>query len=99
KPAKRATEREAPKRPSSMNRTGIIMKRFLLASTVIICGAFTALAQQSEPRVALTGAASASDTKGAPAIEARLATQVLNGGEDSPVTNVKLVVKNISGTF
>ena len=37
--------------------------------------------------------------KGATAIEARLATQVLNGAEDSPVTNVKLVVKNISGTF
>ena len=56
-------------------------------------------AQQSEPRVALSEAARASDMKGATAIEARLATQVLNGGEDSPVMNVKLVVKNISGTF
>ena len=79
--------------------TSIIMKRFLLASTVIICGALTALAQPTEPRVALNDAATAADVKGAAAIEARLATQVLNGGEDSPVMNVRLVVKNVSGTF
>ncbi len=58
-----------------------------------------AFAQQPEPRVALTEAASASDTHGAPAIEARLETRVLNGSDDSPVLNVKLVIKNISGTF
>jgi hypothetical protein len=41
----------------------------------------------------------AADSHGAQAIEARLSTQVLNGAEDSPVMNVKLAVKNISGTF
>lgn len=75
------------------------MKRIALIAVCICFAAFTATAQPSEPRVALSDAATASDVKGAPAIEARLATQVLNGGEDSPVTNVKLVVKNVSGTF
>src|SRR5438067_688115 len=60
---------------------------------------FTAAAQQSEPRVALNEATTATDTKGATAIEARLVTQVLMGAEDSPVTNVKLTVKNVSSVF
>jgi len=70
-----------------------------LIAIFIFCGMFTAAAQQSEPRVALSEAATASDTRGATAIEARLVTQVLNGAEDSPVTNVKLTVKNVSGVF
>jgi hypothetical protein len=49
--------------------------------------------------VALDQAAVAADSHGAPAIEARLLTQVLNGADDSPVTNVKLTVKNVGGTF
>ena len=44
-------------------------------------------------------AATASDAKGAAAIEARLLTTVLNGSEDSPVTNVRIVVKNIGANF
>ena len=75
------------------------MRRLSAIAIFIFCAVFIATAQQSEPRVALSEAARASDMKGATAIEARLATQVLNGAEDSPVTNVKLVVKNISGTF
>jgi hypothetical protein len=49
--------------------------------------------------VTLDQAAVAADSHGAVAIEARLLTQVLNGAEDSPVMNVKLAVKNVSGTF
>lgn len=56
-------------------------------------------AQQSESRVALNQPATAADTSGAPAIEATLLTQVLNGADDSPVTNIKLVVKNVGGVF
>jgi hypothetical protein len=58
-----------------------------------------ASAQPTEPRVALDQPALAADSHGAQSIEARLATQVLNGSDDSPVMNVKLSVKNISGTF
>ena len=75
------------------------MKRLVL-SAIFVCGAFViASAQPTEPRVALDQPALAADSHGAPAIEARLQTQVLNGAEDSPVMNVKLSVKNVSGTF
>jgi hypothetical protein len=60
--------------------------------------AFAAFAQQSESR-ALTEVVTANDAGGSPAIEARLLTTMLNGAEDSPVTNVKLVIKNVSPNF
>jgi hypothetical protein len=54
-----------------------------------------AAAQQiTEQHAPLTEAAIAMDAKGAPAIEARLLTTMLNGSQDSPVTNVRVVVKN-----
>jgi hypothetical protein len=68
---------------------------FLLASLLT-----PAVAQQAgEQRAALTEPAVAFDAKGAPAIEARLLTTVLVGSQDSPVTNVRLVLKNISTNF
>lgn len=70
---------------------GAIGLAFLLA------GAITVAAQQpAEQRAALSEAAVGFDAKGAPAIEARLLTTVLNGSDDSPVTNVRLVIKNTS---
>jgi hypothetical protein len=74
------------------------VKRFFVALTLLSLCAFTALAQQSESR-ALTEVVTAHDAAGSPAIEARLMTTMLNGAEDSPVTNVKLVIKNVSGNF
>jgi len=75
-----------------------IVKRFLIASIFVLACAFSALAQQSESR-ALTEAVTAPDAQGSPAIEARLLTTMLNGSDDSPVTNVKLVIRNVSGNF
>jgi hypothetical protein len=46
--------------------------------------------------VALTEKAVALDGSGAPALEGTLKTTTLNGSEDSPVTNISLVVKNSS---
>lgn len=66
---------------------------------LVLFVAIPVFAQQPEPRVALSEAALAADSHEAPAIEARLLTQVLNGSDDSPVMNVKLNVKNVSGTF
>ena len=63
------------------------------------CAVVIAAQQPIEPRAALNEAATASDAKGAPAIEARLLTTVLNGSEDSPVTNIRIVVKNIGANF
>jgi hypothetical protein len=60
-----------------------------------LAGAITVAAQQpAEQRAALNEAAAGFDAKGVPAIEARLLTTVLNGSADSPVINVRLVVKN-----
>jgi hypothetical protein len=74
------------------------VKRFFVALTLLNICALTALAQQSESR-ALTEAVTANDAGGSPAIEARLLTTMLNGAEDSPVTNVKLVIKNVGPNF
>lgn len=63
----------------------------------LMAGAVTVAAQQpAEQRAGLGEAAVGFDAKGAPAIEARLLTTVLNGSDDSPVTNVRLVVRNTS---
>ncbi|MGZ8842615.1 MAG: hypothetical protein ACXW18_03065 [Pyrinomonadaceae bacterium] len=76
------------------------MKRIALFSMLIACVAISASAQQpNEQRVALNEAAIALDAKAAPALEARLLTQVLNGSDDSPVTNIKLSVKNATTNF
>jgi hypothetical protein len=74
--------------------------RILFTLTVVLTTAICATAQQTlEQRSALTDAAVASDAKGVAAIEARLMTTILNGSDDSPVMNVKLVVKNVSPNF
>lgn len=75
------------------------MKHLMLSAIFVCCLFVIASAQPTEPRVALDQPALAADSHGAPAIEARLATQMLNGSDDSPVMNVKLSVKNISGAF
>jgi hypothetical protein len=67
---------------------------------MMVASCFSIFAQQpNEERVALAGAATAVDAKSAPALEARLLTQVLNGSDDSPVMNVKIAIKNITPNF
>ena len=76
------------------------MKRLVLMATIIVAPCFSVYAQQpNEQRGALTDVAIALDAKSAPALEARLQTQVLNGSDDSPVTNVKVSVKNVTPNF
>lgn len=74
------------------------MKRLALVA-ILICSFAISAAAQSESGVALNQPAATADTSGSPAIEATLMTQVLNGADDSPVTNIKLVVKNVGGVF
>ena len=74
------------------------MKRCLVTIVIMAAGAISVAAQQSDQR-ALTDAVTAPDIHGAPAIEARLLTTMLNGAEDSPVPNIKLVIKNVSANF
>ena len=76
------------------------MRLFLLAFTLLAFGALSVSAQQpAEQRAGLGEAPTAYDAKGAAALEGRLLTTVLNGSDDSPVTNVRLAVKNISPNF
>jgi hypothetical protein len=50
----------------------------------------------NEKRVPLSEAAVALDAAGAPALEATLRTTALNGAPDTPVTNIRMVVRNRS---
>ena len=75
--------------------------RTILACVVLLSGSSYAAAQPAsstlEKAVPLTQAAVALDGSGAPALEANLKTTVLNGAVDSPVTNIRMVVRNASG--
>jgi hypothetical protein len=74
--------------------------RFLCMLTLVaVCAIAVAAQQPAEQRAALSEAAAGFDSKGAPAIEGKLLTTVLNGSDDSPLTNVRVVVKNTSSNF
>lgn len=73
----------------------------LAAFLIVLCGAVIANAQGAvtdtgERRVPLSEAAVATDGTGANALEATLKTTALNGSTEAPITNVRLVVKNMS---
>lgn len=70
----------------------------LMVCAVVCLSSFCVAAQQpavsNERRVPLTEVAVALDGGGAPALEATLRTTALNGAADSPVTNIRMVVRN-----
>ena len=73
--------------------------RMILIGAVLLVSCFCVVAQEPaaaavEKRVALTEKAVAFDGSGVPALEATLKTTALNGAEDSPVTNIRFVVRN-----
>jgi len=78
--------------------------KIIVASVCIVFSAFFVSAQQQAPaqgalneqRVALNQPAIALDASGAPALEATLRTTALNGAPETPVTNIRMVVKNRS---
>lgn len=73
----------------------------LLACFVVLTGALCVAAQpasgSTERAVPLTQTAVAFDGSGSPALEATLKTTALNGAADSPVTNIRMIVRNASG--
>ena len=76
------------------------MKRIaIIVATIAMLTSIGYAQQATEQRSALTDAAVGFDVKGAPAIEGRLLTQVLNGSDEFPVTNVKIAVKNVTPIF
>jgi hypothetical protein len=77
--------------------------KMIAAGMLMLCSVLCVSAQEiapdstlSEKRVALTEAAVALDAAGAPALEATLRTTSLSGAPDTPVTNIRMVVKNRS---
>ena len=77
--------------------------KIFIASLFVFCTVFCATAQEiapastlNEKRVALTDAAVAFDASGAPALEASLRTTALNGAPDTPVSNIRMIVRNKS---
>jgi hypothetical protein len=77
--------------------------KILIAVFVVLCSVLCVSAQEAaqdntlnEKRVPLAEAAVALDASGAPALEASLRTTALNGAPDTPVTNVRMVVRNRS---
>lgn len=78
---------------------GEALMKVILSAVVFLFSCFSIFAQESTPalaerRVSLTERAIALDGTGAPALEATLKTTTLNGAEDSPVTNIRMVVRN-----
>jgi len=77
--------------------------RGVMIAAVVLLSAFAMAAQEgaaplAEKRVPLNERAIAFDSLGASALEGTLKTTTLNGAEDSPVTNVRLVVRNSGAT-
>ena len=77
--------------------------KILIAGVVVLYSVLCVSAQEIAPantlpekRVALTEAAVALDADGAPALEASLRTTALNGAPDTPVTNVRMIIRNRS---
>lgn len=77
--------------------------KMIAASIVMLCSVLFTSAQEiapdntlNEKRVPLAEAAVALDASGAPALEASLRTTALNGSPDTPVTNIRMVVRNKS---
>ena len=73
----------------------------IAAGILVLVSAFYVSAQEVtgdliEKRVPLTEAAVAFDAAGKQALEATLRTTALNGAPDTPVTNVRMIVRNRS---
>jgi len=76
--------------------------RLAIALVVLLIGCWSVSAQETanngnEKRVGLNELAVAHDDDGVAALQGTLRTTALNGSPDSPVTNVRLIVKNTSG--
>jgi len=75
--------------------------KILAGGLLLLCSVLCVSAQETtgnltEKRVPLSEAAVALDATGAPALEATLRTTALNGAPETPVTNVRMLVKNRS---
>ena len=76
------------------------IKSIAISGVVFLLGVLSVSAQQTpstsgEQPVPLTQTAVALDGRGTPALEGTLRTIALNGAPDTPVTNIRVVIKNV----
>ena len=73
-------------------------KNALIGFAVLLLSVSSAAAQQptQEQRMQLSEPAVALDAQGQPALEGTLRTTALHGAPDMPVTNIRLIIKNVS---
>jgi hypothetical protein len=84
---------------STLNRrTAVKIRLLTIVAAVLSLSVISVSAQQdaAEARVPLSGTAVALDSNHAAALEGTLRTTALNGAPDMPVTNIRLVLKNVS---
>ncbi len=67
----------------------------LMFSLSALSASAQSVATAVEQSVSLTSAATALDGRGTPALEGTLRTTALDGSPDTPVTNIRLVIKNL----
>jgi hypothetical protein len=75
------------------------VKPICILAIVIVCAVSVLAQQPAEQRSGLNESPTALDAKGAAALEGRLLSTALNGSDDSPVTNVRIAIKNVSPNF
>jgi hypothetical protein len=75
------------------------VQKIKLTMAISLLFSVNATGFQTEQRVALSEPAVAMDANGTPALEGNLRTTSLNGAPDSPVTDIRVVVKNVSPVF
>jgi hypothetical protein len=80
--------------------------KLIIAGIVVLSATVAISAQQqadaagsNEARAPLTSPTTAFDTRGNIALEGRLLTTMLNGAQDSPVTNVRLMIRNAGAAY
>ncbi len=88
----RITPPENPRRVSV--RTWIIGMWLVLSFGLVSISAQQSVTSPEERRVTLSESAVAFDALGRPALEATLQTTGLNGSRDTPVKNVRMIIKN-----
>ena len=80
------------------------IRTIAMGTAGLLLNVMCAFAQQTaqntvEQRVPLTESAVALDSNGTAALEGTLRTTALNGAPDTPVTNIRFVIKNVSSVF
>src|SRR5258708_33190637 len=99
-PIKLATGRIRRVKETRMVRTKMLpILAGLFMFSALVVSAQQNSANLTEQRVPLTQAAVALDAKGTPALEATLRTTAINGAQDAPVSNIRIVLKTVSPAF